>query len=642
MIKQEQTEKLHKKGMPVSNHAVGAMKKSTKIFINSLTIVCLIFAVSLRAAPPANDPVLVLATDNNFGSFTGEILKTEGFNEFQILSLNDSKLTLSYLKKFDLVILTEVSLANAQKEMIKRYVKDGGNLIAFLPDKKLGDVFGISDAGGTIEEGYILINTKTGIGKGITPKCLQFHGSADKYQLKGGKKLASFFKDAVTATEYPAVVINDYGKGHAMAFLYNLPQSIVFTRQGNYRHAGQEMDGIEGIRAMDLFTNGWVDTSKNTINQADEQMRLLSHGIEKMNTYTKPLPRFWYFPDTLKCLVTLNNDGEDSKEAEFQPQFEDVDSKGAKMTLYIKEVELVSKKWTDTWTKKGFEISGHPDDTRQAVNPDWKTMDSVYKTLISKLNSQYSIPAMHTVTNHWFVWCGKNEDGTMDFAAQARIEEKNGIGLDCNYAHYDNNSNQGHFLGAFGTNQGNYTGSGLVMKFADVRGNIINVYQQLNNLYDQQYMEHKDQDGYYNCFKGLMDRSLDKEVYSFISVRAHNNEYYFSKIPLTKSIDYANSKGIPVWTEQKLLEFLRAKDEASFTDINWANSRLSFKIKSSLTHSNGLSCMVPYLYNGKKIKKITGNGAAQSYSIKTIKGFDYAMLTIKPGFTYNMEIIYTN
>ena len=570
------------------------MKYQVKRFMQVMIVISLFITKINYAAGNMHYPILVLAADNKFGSFAGEILKTEGFNEFQIDSPTDAKVTLKYLKKFDVIILTEVSLTTAEKEKFARYVYDGGNLIAFKPDKKLSDVFGIVNIGGTVAEGYIAIITNEEIGKGITSESLQFHGEADKYGLKGGKKIADLYKDAVTSTEYPAVVVNDYGKGHAMAFLYNLPESIVYTRQGNYRYAGQEMDGITGIRAMDMFTNGWVDTSKNMLNQADEQMRLLSHGIEKMNSYIKPLPRFWYFPDALKCLVTLNNDGEDSKEDEFQPQFKDVDSMGAKMTLYVKEVDLISKRWIDTWSKKGFEISGHPDDTKQAINPDWKTMDSVYKGLINKLNSEYGIAAMHTVTNHWFVWCGKNADGTKDFAAQARIEEKNGIGLDCNYAHYDNNSNQGHFLGAFGTNQGNYTGSGLAMKFADINGHIINVYQQLNNLYDQQYMEHKDQEGYYNCFKGLMDRSLDNEVYSYISVRAHNNEYYFSKTPLMKALDYANSKGIPVWTELNLLDFLKAKDEATFTDINWSNSRLSFKIKSSLTHSNGLSYMIPY------------------------------------------------
>ena len=597
---------------------------------------------SYRVRNNSTVPILILGTNNNFGLYTGEILKAEGFNEFQIHSIPDTKITLDYLKKFDVVILTENNLTVKQQAMFARYVKEGGNLIAFRPDKKLSNVFGIVDIGGTVADGYIFINTNEEIGNGMVTGSLQFHGEADRYDLKGGKKIATLFKDAVTQTEYPAVVINNYGKGHGMAFLYNLPMSIVYTRQGNYRNAGQEMDGITGIRAMDLFTNGWVDTSKNILNQADEQMRLLSHGIEKMNSYTRPLPRFWYFPDTLKCLVTLNNDGEDNKEADFQKQFEDVDSKGAKMTLYVKEVELISKAWINTWIKKGFEVSGHPDDVKQAVNPDWKTMDAVYKTLNGKLNREYGIDSMHTVTNHWFVWCGKDELGASDFSAQARIEEKNGIRLDCNYAHYDNNSNQGHFLGAFGTNQGNYTGSGLAMKFADLRGNLINVYQQLNNVYDQQYMEHDDKDGFYNCFKGLMDRSLDSGVYSFISVKAHNAEYFFSEVPLMKMLDYANSRGIPVWTELKLLDFLKAKDEAAFTDINWANNQLSFKIKSSLTHSNGLSCMVPFIYKGNKISKITSNGVTQSYSVKLIKGFDYALITIRPGVNYNIIIDYIN
>jgi hypothetical protein len=619
-----------------------SMKSQLRQFMRVMIVTGLFITWINYAAGNMHTPILVLATDNKFGSFTGEILKTEGFNEFQIESPWNAKVTLQYLKEFDVVILAEALLTAAQKEKFERYVYDGGNLIAFRPDKKLGDVFGIVNTGGTIAEGYIAIMINEAPGKGITSESLQFHGEADKYSLKGGKKIAALYKDAVTSTEYPAVVINNYGKGQAMAFLYNLPESIVYTRQGNYRYASEEMDGITGIRAMDMFTNGWVDTSKNLLNQADEQMRLLSYGIEKMNSYIKPLPRFWYFPDTLKCLVTLNNDGEDSKEDEFEPQFKDVDSMGAKMTLYVKEVNLISKRWTDTWSKKGFEISGHPDDTKQAINPDWRTMDSVYKSLIDKLNREYEITAMHTVTNHWFVWCGKNADGTRNFAAQARIEENNGIGLDCNYAHYDNNSNQGHFLGAFGTNQGNYTGSGLVMKFADIDGHIINVYQQLNNLYDQQYMEHKDQDGYYNCFKGLMDRSLDNDVYSYISVRAHNNEYYFSKTPLMKALDYANSKGIPVWTELNLLGFLKAKDEATFTAIKWSNSRLSFKIKSSLTHRSRLTYMIPYRYQGKKINKITSNGETQLYSVKLIKGVDYAWLTTSPGSDYNIVVNYIN
>ena len=76
---------------------------------------------------------------------------------------------------------------------------------------------------------------------------------------------------------------SNYGKGSSVAFLYDLPRSIVYTRQGNPRFAGIEKDGIPGLRGMDLFTDGWLDNSNNTINQADEQMMLLSHCIEELN-----------------------------------------------------------------------------------------------------------------------------------------------------------------------------------------------------------------------------------------------------------------------------------------------------------------------------------------------------------------------
>ncbi|MEX2231978.1 MAG: hypothetical protein WD824_07455 [Cyclobacteriaceae bacterium] len=597
-------------------------------------------ATSCTQTPRGSSPILLLASQDNFGLYTGEILKTEGFNDFKIDSLGASKVTPEYLAGFDIVILAETLVNAPEQKMLTEYVSEGGNLIAFRPDKKLSSLFGISNADGVVSEGYLAVDGNTEAGKGITTETMQFHGDADKYNISGGRTIAALFTDANTATNLPAVVSSDHGHGKAIAFLYNLPKSIVYTRQGNYKHAGEEMDGILGIRAMDLFTGGWVNPAKNTLNQADEQMRLLSHCIENLSTQKRPIPRFWYFPDTSKCVVTLNNDGEDSKEVEFTPQFQDVAGKGSKMTLYIKEVEFVSKEWVDTWTKKGFEISGHPDDTKQAVDPDWNTMDSVYKTLLNELKVTYGIPSMETVTNHWFVWVGKNPDGSRDFAAQARIEEINGVGLDCNYAHYDNGSKHGHFLGEFGTNQGNYTGTGLAMKFADVNGRIINIYQQLNNVYDQQYMEHKDQDGYYNAFKGLMDRSLDHEVYSTISVRAHNNEYFFSKIPLMKALDYAASKGVPVWTELQLLEFLKVKDEATFTDHTWSDNKLTFEINSSLKHDSRLTCLIPFAFNGKKIDTVTIDSKDYPYAVKSLKGFEYAWVMVRPGSDYLVEVNY--
>jgi hypothetical protein len=378
----------------------------------------------------------------------------------------------------------------------------------------------------------------------------------------------------------------------------------------------------------------------NTLNQADQQMALLTNCIQNLNEYTNPLPRMWYLPDLLKCLVVLDNDGEDNNESDFETQFRDIDSLGAKMTIYIKDVDKVSKEWVDIWTAKGFEIAGHPDDTRNAENPTWNSMDSALASKIYQINTRFGLD-VKTNVNHWFVWCGNDVNGNQDFGAQAKLEEKYGIGMDANYAFYDMNSNQPeHYLGSIGTNQGNYTGSGLVMKYADVKGKTVNVYQRYNAIYDQQYNESHDPEGFFSAFKGLVDRSLYDDIYSVVSIKAHNNEYYFSKEPLMKMLDYANANDIPVWTALNLLDFLKMKEEASFTHFSWSNNNLSFRLNSSLMHSYGLTFLLPAVYGDKKISLIKQDGEETFFSIRRIKSVDYAFITVQGGSNYEFVITY--
>lgn len=611
------------------------MKRVTDLIILMITLLGL-----AGCSKDLVSPILVLACDSNFGTYTCEILKAEGINGFQIDSLTDRKITLSYLQGFDIVILAESEITPIHKEMLFSYVKDGGNLIAFRPDKKLSEIFGINATHNTIKEGYLQIILGTDIGKGLISVPMQFHGEADGYQIDGGIEIASLFVDSIQNSGMPAIVYNSYGKGHGVAFSYNLPRSIVYTRQGNPDLAGLEKDGIYGIRPMDMFTEGWVKTSNNTINQADEQMRLLTRCIEKMSTYTRPIPRFWYFPDTLKSLVTLTNDGEYMGEDDFESQFRDIDSMGAKMSLYILETKKVSKEWADKWVGRGHEISGHPDATNLSSFPGWYYMKSALTNKKYEIADKYSL-SMRTNVNHWFVWCGRDSTGSPDFGSQAALEADIGIKMNISYAHYDNNSVQGHFLGgSTGYSQGNYTGSGLVMKFANCKGRVLDIYQHCNSVYDQAYMEKDDQEGFFNCFKGIIDRSLQDEVYSCISIKAHNVEYFFSRKPLMQMLAYANKHNIPVWTAGKLLEFIEMKDEATFENICWSNDRLLFKIQSSLKHTGGLTCMVPYTYNGKKVSKITIDGLNHPYSVRSVKGFEYAMVTIMPGSAYDIKISY--
>jgi len=139
-------------------------------------------------------PLLVLATDTDFGTYTAEILEAEGFNEYQIDSLSDPKVTLLFLRQFDEVIMGETTVTLSHKAMLTDYVKAGGNLIVFKPDKRLCDKLGITDAKGTVSEGYIAIDPNTEEGRDLTSERIQFHGTADKYNLGKGKTIATDLK----------------------------------------------------------------------------------------------------------------------------------------------------------------------------------------------------------------------------------------------------------------------------------------------------------------------------------------------------------------------------------------------------------------------------------------------------------------
>jgi hypothetical protein len=197
-------------------------------------------------------------------------------------------------------------------------VQGGGNLVALHPDKKLASLLGLADAGGTLANGYLRVDTASAPGTGIAGDTMQFHGTADRYALAGARAVATLYSNATTATANPAVTLNDVGSagGQAAAFAFDLSRSIVYTRQGNPAWAGQERDGEPGIRPNDLFFGAsatdpqpdWLDTDKIAIPQADEQQRLLVNLVTSIERDRKPVPRFWYFPRDLKAAIVMTGD----------------------------------------------------------------------------------------------------------------------------------------------------------------------------------------------------------------------------------------------------------------------------------------------------------------------------------------------
>ena len=194
--------------------------------------------------------LVVGSAGNPFGAYLGEILRNEGLDAFTTLDV--SLLSPALLNEFDVVLLGQTPLTAGQVSALTSWVNGGGNLIAMRPDKQLAGLLGLTDAGTTLSNTYLRVDTTQPPGTGIVGSTMQFHGTADRYNLNGARAVATLFSNATTATTNPAVTLRSVGGsgGEAAAFTYDLARSVVYTRQGNPAWAGQERDGV-GRRAAE-------------------------------------------------------------------------------------------------------------------------------------------------------------------------------------------------------------------------------------------------------------------------------------------------------------------------------------------------------------------------------------------------------
>ena len=143
-------------------------------------------AASAAVQQPPGGPILVVTTSSDpFSTYNTEILRNEGFNDF---AATDVSSMTGQLAGHDTVVLGKTALTDAQVAALTTWVQGGGNLIAIQPDKKLAPLLGLTDAGGTVANGNLDVDTTQAPGQGITTTLLQFHGTADLYTAQAGTR----------------------------------------------------------------------------------------------------------------------------------------------------------------------------------------------------------------------------------------------------------------------------------------------------------------------------------------------------------------------------------------------------------------------------------------------------------------------
>jgi hypothetical protein len=593
---------------------------------------------TVAGQPPTEGPggpILVLTDgSDNFGTYYAEVLRSEGLNSFSVAS---GPVTAAKLTGKTTVVLAKMALTDAEVTALTSYVQGGGNLIAMRPDKKLAGLLGITDATGTLANGYLKVDSGSAAGAGIDSQTLQYHDTADRYTLSGASAIATLYSNATTATPNPAVTLRDVGTGggQAAAFTFDLARSVIYTRQGNPAWAGDKRDGLAplSIRPDDLFYGAktgdvqpdWVDPNRFDVPQADEQQRLFANLITQMNLDKAPLPRFWYLPRGDKAAIVLTGD---DHAVGGTPKYFDrllaaspagcsvADWQCPRATSYAYPDTGFTAAQAKQYEDEGFEIALH-------VNTgcaDWtaQSLESDYASQLGAFQATWpSLKPPVTNRTHCIVWS--------DWATQPKVERAHDIRFDTNY-YYKGPAN-------WANKPGLMTGSGFPQRFGDLDGTMIDVYQSMTQVSDEMDPTLSTTTQIHT----LLDNALgSKNYWGVFDVILHSD--YGDHTRLNELVGEAQRRGVPVVTSSQMLDWLDGRNGSSFGDISYSGNQLTFSLTANAS-ARGLQAMLPARSASGPLSKLKRDGQPVSWSKRTVKGVDYVMFDAASG---NYTATYAN
>ena len=626
------------------------------------------YAVNEHTADPNGSvPILIITNkdaENRFGAYLAEILRAEGVNCFHTADL--SSLQPDLLQGYDIVLLAETSLTDAQIETLEGYVGGGGGIVSMRPADRTEPIFGVERSEGTLSEAYLMIESNHPTSKGINPSSLQFHGTADLYNVASAEMIARLWPERDAASAHPAIVLNRFGKGTAVAFAFDMAKSVAYMRQGNPDRVNRDIDGLDGVRSVDMFVD-WIDLDRIHIPQADEQQRLLVNILTHLSK--RPLPRLWYFPGDAQSVLIATGDSHSNPATFIEDVLTRVDQYGGHMTVYYSP-QIVSDagraaRWTRFWltdhvppiSKSLGEEFGSPTPYRVA---DWRargheiTLHPYVETGLDEwvlywkeFTGRGYGPVSQTVRTHRILWTGWMET--------ARVQATYGMRMNFDYYHVGPSLQKKNGEWVYG----HLTGSGRPMKFIDEQGRILDLYQQLTQLADEHLIpmdvpgwggwpQLSPQDAV-EVSKYLLDRSVRHNDYCAIGGQFHVDPFQLGGDPAEKgaiflegTLAYARELGVPIFSSEEWLAFTDSRYETTFEEMVWDAdaSRLTFRLAPSVQSDSTLTVMLPLFHHDRVLTALEVDGERSLYLSRKVGGVDYASVTVSP-LEHDLAVMYS-
>lgn len=572
------------------------------------------------AAP--GGPVLVVTNSGPTSKYYTEIMRTEGLNYYDAKDI--SQLSSSLLANYKVVVLAETALSQAQADTLSAWVTAGGNLIAMRPDAKLAGLLGLTSAGSTRANQYLLIDTASGPGQGLVSETIQFKGTADNYTLNGATALATFYSNASTSAGNPAVTSKSVGSngGTAVAFTYDLAKSVIMMHQGNQSWTGQNRDSNAPARSNDLFYGNasgdpqpdWVDMTKFHIPQADEQQRLLANIIIDAAKDKQPMPRFWYLPGDHKAALVMagddhglnNNTGTEMILNNFlnnsQTNCSVMDWECERTSHYVYANAALTNARATQYVGYKFEVGDHISSTCSNF-VSYATLSAEYTSDLNTWRAKYTtVPNQKTHRYHCYVWS--------DWDSQARVEILNGIRYDLNYVAFP--------ASWVGTRSPIMTGSAMNMRFTDTSGAMLDVRQGVTNLDDQTTTA--------TNINGLLDNAIGAAGYYGIYGTHYDMSNSFDKTLIAS----ARARNVPMVSSEQVLTWLDGRNSSTFSNFTGSAGQFGFTVAAA-EGATGLRAMLPINDAGGTLQTLTSGGSNVAYQTQSVKGVSYAVFNALPG-----------
>jgi hypothetical protein len=362
----------------------------------------------------------------------------------------------------------------------------------------------------------------------------------------------------------------------------------------------------------------WIDLNKMHIPQADEQQRLLANLVTTMARDRKPIPRFWYLPRGEKAVVVMTGDdhAQGGTAGRFN-QYISLSPAGCSVanwecirsTSYVYPNSPLTNAQAQSFVASGFEVALHLNTNGGPCGNFTPGELEVYYTVqLSQFQGKYtSVPAPVTERTHCVAWS--------DWASQPKTKLAHGIKLDTNYYNYP-----GSWMGS---RPGFMTGSGLVMRFADVDGTTIDEYQAATQMTDESGQT------YPANVNSLLDNAVGPQGYwGVFTANMHTD--LVSSPGSDAIINSALARSVPVVSAKQILDWTDGRNASSFREFSWAGNTLGFRIVAN-AGANGLEAMLPLQGPSGTLTTLQRGGSPVTFTTRTVKGVDYAVFNAVGG-----------